>query len=133
MDNQSLENCELVTEISKEIVTEIAPEELDIFDQLVRKYYENPQPPNLSVQDKDEMLGFGLGELLVPFTPAITAMVTVALGYIIKAAIDEFGKSGAEFAREKIQKIFENLKSNDGLQEHQDKPSGEKVVESTIL
>ena len=75
------EGRELVTLVSHDLVTQVAPEELDLFDELIADYYANPSPPSRS--GSDDPLAFGVeGMLVVATTPAAAAMVTAAISYI---------------------------------------------------
>lgn len=107
MSSNPLEDREFVADLTKEIVAEVAPEELDIFDSLLQEYYENPQPPDASAGASDDPLGFGLGETLIAVTPAATAMVYAVTSYILEAAVSQFKDEGAEFARNMVKKLFQ--------------------------
>ena len=75
------EGRELVTRVSQDLVSQVAPEELDLFDELIADYYANPSPPSRS--GSDDPLAFGLeGMLVAATTPAAAAMVTTAISYI---------------------------------------------------
>jgi hypothetical protein len=97
MLNDSSQNKEYIEDVSKAIVSDVAPEELDLFDELVAEYYEDPTPPDLSEKDVDDELAFGIGEMLIPVTPAAAAMVTTVLNFllteVIKVVKEENGKT----------------------------------------
>jgi hypothetical protein len=106
MWTQTPEGRKLVQEISKDIVVEIAPEEMDLFDELIMEYFQDPTPPNLSAKPKDDPLGFGLGEVLIAATPAVAAMVDVVLNYLINESIKAAQGESAEFIKRKIKGLF---------------------------
>lgn len=72
MWTETTEGRKFVQEISKSLVIQIAPEELDLFDELVEEYFQDPTPPNVSSSTPDDPLGFGSAETLVAITPAMS-------------------------------------------------------------
>ena len=106
MWTETTEGRKLVQEISRGIVDQIAPEELDLFDDLVLEYLQNPAPPNLSPKQKDDPLGFGLSETLVAVSPAAAAMVSAALNYLMTEVIKATQDESADLIKKKIKALF---------------------------
>ena len=106
MDNNASQNRELVAALSMDIVAEVAPEELDLFDDLVDEYYEDPSPPDMSASARDSALGFGLGGALAAATPAATAMVSAVLGLVVQVATQAFQDESSDFIRDKVKSLF---------------------------
>jgi len=106
MWTQSPEGRKLIQEISKGVVAEIAPEELDLFDELVIEYFQDPTPPDLSAKPKDDPLGFGLGEVLIAVTPAATAMVSEVLKYVMNESLTTAKEESAEAVKKQVKKLF---------------------------
>jgi hypothetical protein len=90
---------ELIQEVSKCIVAEVDPEELALFDELMESYFANPHP---SSTERDDPLGFGLGELVSLVTPAAGAAVSAVLTYILNEAIETIQEEGARAVTERI-------------------------------
>lgn len=88
--NNSMDQ-ELVAEISKTIVREVAPEEIDLFDELLHDYFTDPAPPDLTAKPADDPLGWGAGEVMVDATTATAAMVSASLGFIADSTQDKTG------------------------------------------
>lgn len=88
--NNSLDQA-LVAEIAKTIVREVAPEEIDLFDELLHDYFADPAPPDLSAKSSDDPLGWGAGEVMVDATTATAAMVSASLGFIADSTQDQTG------------------------------------------
>ncbi len=82
---------ELVAKISKSIVREVAPEEIDLFDELLHDYFADPVPPDLTARPVDDPLGWGAGEVMVDATTAAAAMVSASLGFIADSTHDRTG------------------------------------------
>lgn len=78
----TIENRALIKKISPHVVAKVAPEELPLFDELIEEYFDDPNPPDLSVSVSDEPLGMSWGELLIAVTPAVAAAVNAVLRFI---------------------------------------------------
>lgn len=105
MWTETVEGRKYVESVSKQIVADVAPEELDLFDELLVEYFDNPTPPE-EVQAGETPLGFGLSATLVAVTPAAAAMVSSVLTYILTEVIKSFQKETAEVVKKKIKEIF---------------------------
>jgi hypothetical protein len=99
-----------ISEVSKEIVAQVAPEEVELFDDLAAEYYANPQPPDLAARASDDPLGFGLDAGIVAATPAVMAMVSVAFGFVWQAAVDSFKTESQDFIAHKVKELFQGKK-----------------------
>lgn len=93
------EDRELIEALSKQIVDEIAPEEADLFDELIGGYFADPAPPDLLAAAADDPLGFGLGELMFAVTPAAAAVATAAISFIVGAVTQAARDEGAAQVR----------------------------------
>jgi hypothetical protein len=93
------EGQELIQEVSKRIVAEVDPEELALFDELMESYFANPHP---LTTERDDPLGFGLGEFVSLVTPAAGAAVSAVLTYILNEVIETIQEEGARAVTERI-------------------------------
>jgi len=103
---ESAEGRKFVEEVSRNIVTQIAPEELDMFDELMEEYFQNPKPPDRSTTASDDPLGFGLGETLVAAAPVAAAMVSAVITYIVTEAIKATQEETTAVVKQKIKALF---------------------------
>lgn len=106
MWTETAEGRKLIQDISKEIILDVAPEEIDLFDELVDEYFQDPQPPDTSPAAKDDPLGFGIDEALVAATPAAAAVVQVILNYVTTDLFKVAREETAEAVRGKIKTFF---------------------------
>jgi hypothetical protein len=104
------EGRKLIQEISKGIISDIAPEEMDLFDELVMEYFQNPTPPDTSTSSKEDPLGFGVEEILIAATPAAAAMADTILNFIMSDLIKVAKEETAETVRGKIKTFFKKDK-----------------------
>jgi hypothetical protein len=89
----------LVLEVTSNAVAEMAPEELDYIDELIR--------PNDNGVRVDDALAFGIVELVSPLTPAIW----MALAYAMKQIFDATVNVATDTAKNWIQKQLELKKA----------------------
>lgn len=105
MWNNTPESKQLVTEVSKEIVAEIAPEELELVDELIEDYYANP----IVQEDKDNPLGFG-SELLAASTPVIAMALQALFNFILSEIWVSAQKEGAALIAQKMKALLNPVK-----------------------
>src|SRR4051812_7590548 len=114
MWTETTEGREFIQEISKSIVIQVAPEEVELFDDLVMEYFENPTPPDLSASATDDPLGFGLSETLVAVTPAAVAIVSAVLSHLMTESVKAAQEESAEVIKKKIKALFSPEKKDEG-------------------
>ncbi len=113
---------ELVSHLSYEIVKEVAPDELDLFDDIKEEFLENPDAfLEKDPEKREKMLGFvggGAGEIFVTVT--VLPLIWSAIKYIGTAGIESLKKEGSKTVAEKIK---EKIGGKEG------QPSKEKMNE----
>lgn len=105
MWNDTPESKALITEVSKEIVAEIAPEELELVDELLDDYYANPEVH----EGKDNPLEFG-SEFLAASTPVVAMALHTLFGFIVSEVWGSAQKEGAALIAEKMKALLNPTK-----------------------
>jgi len=105
MWNQTPEGDAFVRELSKGLVEEFAPEELDMFGELYHEYQKDATPPALE-PGSDDALGSGLGQVLIAVTPAASAMVTAVVSFIVGEVLKASQDEASEKIKEKVKAVF---------------------------
>ena len=95
------ESRQVVTEVSRELVAEIAPEELEVVDELLDDYYANPTVH----ESKDNPLGFG-SEYLAASTPVIAMVLQTLFNFILNEVWVAAQKESAILIAEKMKSLF---------------------------
>lgn len=113
MWTETKDGRDFIYEISKDVVSQVAPEEMDLFDELLQQYFENLQPPPQS-PPIDDPLGSGLAEIMVAATPAAAAMASAVLGFIVGEVIKVTKEESASLIRKKIHDLFDPKESSEG-------------------
>lgn len=99
----------LITTLSQKLVEQVAPEELDLFDELLDDYFQNPNPPTPGHATPEAPLGSGLSSIMVAVTPAAAAISTATVRFIEKTLQTGQSADPASVSRE--------LQARLGLQE----------------
>jgi hypothetical protein len=108
MWNDTPESKQLVAEVSKEIVADIAPEELELVDELLDDYYANP-----SVHEgTDNPLGFG-SELLAASTPVIAMALHTFFNFVLNEVWVSAQKEGAVLIAQKMKTLLNPTKEKE--------------------
>lgn len=112
---------EFASRLSYEIVKEMAPEELDLFDDIKEEFFENPNAFRKKDSGKKEkMLGFGGGVGEVFVTVTILPIILGIFAQIGKKGIECITEEGLKAASEWIKNKREGKKGQ---------PSKEKLKE----
>src|SRR5437660_8088092 len=95
---------QLTTNVAHNLIAQIAPQELPIFQVTSEAYFKNPDKMLKGQQGKDEMLGFGFelasAILMSPIVLAIVDdVVKVIVGEVIPNEIKESGIVGKMFKK----------------------------------
>jgi hypothetical protein len=102
------ENKQLITEVSKEIVAEIAPEELEFVDELLDDYYAHPAVP----KSEDNPLGFG-SEILAASTPVVAMALQTVFNFILNEVWGSAQKESAVLIAEKMKTLLNPKKKTE--------------------
>jgi hypothetical protein len=105
----------LVSEISRDIVAQIAPQELPIFQAVSAAYFANPAYALNNIHPKDDVLGFGIDPVTALITPIVLKVISEVFQFLLDVA-----KKAAEDGLEKelpivIRKVFKKYNSSEPL------------------
>lgn len=133
MWQQTADGQAVIAELSKEVITEVAPEELELFDELLQEYLEHPKPPDLSIVGADDPLGFGLENVVVAATPAIAAAISAGITFLLTVVWQADAGSPVALIKQKIQQRVQRKRDADlGLSKEQ-LTQLKQIVHSTVL
>ncbi|MPZ34649.1 MAG: hypothetical protein GEV13_27295 [Rhodospirillales bacterium] len=93
----------LVTDVARDVLSQIAPDELPIFPAASRAYIADPAAALRGLGAKDDVLGFGMDALAAAATPVVLIVVTEVFqfltGVAAKAAADGLTKEISEIVK----------------------------------
>ena len=99
------ESKQLVTEVSKEIILEIAPQESELVDELLDDYYSNP----VVHEAKDSPLGFG-SELLAASTPVVAMAIQTFFSFVLGEVWTSMQKESTVLIAQKMKALINPTK-----------------------
>jgi hypothetical protein len=108
MWTETPEGRAFITDITKTVVSQVAPEELDLFDELLQEYFRNPQPFPPAAPS-DDPLGFGVGEVIVAVTSVTVPVLITVLEFLAAATIKATMEEGAELTVARARKLFPRM------------------------
>ncbi|MBS1518529.1 MAG: hypothetical protein JSS91_10630 [Bacteroidetes bacterium] len=97
-------NEDITREISKIIIEEISPDELEYFDEVADSYFKNEE------SDKDAQLGFGLSEFGELATPAVMTLVSGIVTYLMTDVVKAVKDQMNDTIKEKLKSFFTKKK-----------------------
>src|SRR5215471_3083844 len=77
---------ELVSEIARDVVTQIASQELPIFQAVSEAYFANPGNALKGLKSEDRVLGFGLDPTAALLTPVVLRVLTEVFQFLLPIA-----------------------------------------------
>lgn len=119
MYSDSEEGRQLVARVSYDVVSDVAPEELEIFNEVMVEYYE-PEKLVSRTSSDDDPLGFGIEGAVALATPAAIAMVSAFLNQVFAESVKILKDESTEVVKEKIKSFFEP-----NAEENSDQPEKE--------
>lgn len=76
----------LVTDVARDVLSEIAPQEMPIFAATSRAYFADPDAALKKIRSTDDVLGFGMDALTILLTPAVLHIVSEVFEFLVRVA-----------------------------------------------
>lgn len=105
-----IENKELIHELARDVITQIAPQELPLFRAHSEAYFKDPQNALQSQSAKDELLGFGVGEAVVLLTPIALATLNEVVMFVGGEVKKSAQGEGAAWIQQAIKALFKKFR-----------------------
>jgi hypothetical protein len=118
---------ELIVAVSRDVVASIAPEESVLFRPLSVAYFEHPE--RLSRPPQDDMLGFGVGDVVVALTPVALTVVSETLVYLRAELAKTVAHDAAAALDAKVKALFRRSHPGDQRAEAVPALSQEQLAE----
>jgi hypothetical protein len=101
VDDQSMRM--LTDELAHQILSEVAPEELVLYEETAREYYADPHAL-LDPKRRDEALGFGLD--LAMITPVVILVAQSVLQWLANTVVDAAAKEASSSVESYLRRLF---------------------------
>jgi hypothetical protein len=95
----------LTAELSREVLAELAPHELPLFQPISQAYFADPRRAGAG-SGKDEMLGFGVAGAEALVTPALLAIVSQVVAFLFEQVKESASKEGSALAIEWVRWVM---------------------------
>jgi hypothetical protein len=106
-----VEDRELIVAVSRALVASIAPEESALFRPLSTAHFEHPE--RRARAQKDDMLGFGSGEVVAAVTPVVLTVVGQTLVYLRAELAKTVAHDAAAVLDAKVKALFHSSRPGD--------------------
>ena len=106
MADQAEAQRDLIAEMSRDIVADVAPDELPLFRMNSTAYFKNPKKALESREGQDEALGFGIEAMVPLLTPVIIAVVTEIISHLEQSLSSHVASSAEGFIGGGLRSVF---------------------------
>lgn len=101
---------QFVSELSRDLVSEVAPQELPLFRAASEAFYKDPENLTAERPATDDMLGFGTGEAVALLTPVIIAVSQQVVLFVMEQVKKSGEEQGATLINETVKKMFKKFR-----------------------
>lgn len=105
---------QVIADVARELIAEVAPQELPIFRANAEAFFRDPDkslhklPPG-----KDDMLGMGIGEAVAFLTPVTLALVTEATQFLLGEVKKSVTSESESLISDRVKKLFKKFRSEE--------------------
>jgi hypothetical protein len=96
---------ETIKEVSFNLISELAPEEAEMFHEISDAYFNNPELLS-GLNSKDDPVGFGVDGIIEMVSPATLGVVTTVITYIATEAFGAAKGALTDELKSKIKSLF---------------------------
>jgi hypothetical protein len=104
---------QMVTEVARDLLTQLAPQEKALFRSISESYFKNPEKTLSDNRAKDEMLGFGAAETVTLLTPIILAVSGDVIKFLLVEAQKAMQSESTNLINETVKSWFGRFRQKD--------------------
>jgi hypothetical protein len=109
-----VEQDQLVSDVARQMIKQIAPEELPLYRAQSQAYFANPAAALRGEASKDEMLGFGAGEVIIFLTPIALQVASQAVAILSEELKKASKEQSAPLIRAMVRRLLHGDARSDG-------------------
>ena len=102
-----------VTEVARDLLTQLAPQEKALFRSISESYFKNPEKTLADNKAKDELLGFGAAETVTLLTPIILSVSGDVIKFLFAEAQKAMQSESTSLINETVKSWFGKLRQKD--------------------
>jgi hypothetical protein len=100
----------LVVDVARDIVGDVAPDELPIFEVSSQAFVLDPDKARGS--DDDQMLGFGTGAEFELLTPVVLSITSGVVTYLLKTALEASKAEAKVVVEQRVRLLFKRFRTD---------------------
>ncbi len=100
---------QIIVDVTREIILQKAPGELPLFRSTVTTYINHPERLLSEKQGKDDLLGFGAGEVVMFLTPYVLMIMTEVVKFVAGEVQKSLATESAELISVILKKLFQRV------------------------
>jgi hypothetical protein len=108
---------QLVADLARDLVAQVAPQELPVFRANSAAYFRDPRKALTGHTGKDDMLGFGVGNVVGFLTPVVLSVLTDVVQYLSQEVSKNLQTESAPVIQDAVKRLFKKFRSPDKAQE----------------
>ena len=107
--NDAVQN-QVAADLARDLVNQVAPEEMPLFRATSEAYFKDPQRVLKEHTGKDEMLGFGTGEVIFLVTPVAVAVSVEVVRFVTEEVGKSFKAESSAFVAALVKSVFKKYR-----------------------
>jgi len=115
----SSDQNQLIADVARDIIAQTAPEELPLFRATSVAYFKNPEKILKDQKRKDEILGFGPGEVVSLLTPTVLVVVTEVVTFVTAEVQKSIATESASIISELVKKQFKRFQPEEKKEQNE--------------
>jgi hypothetical protein len=105
----SSDQNQLIADLAHDIVAQTAPQELPLFRATSAVYFKRPDKALKNQAGKDEILGFGTGEMVSLLTPIVLTVVTEVVTFLTVEVKKAVAAESASLISDQVKNLFKKF------------------------
>jgi hypothetical protein len=101
---------QLVSEVARDLITQIAPQELPLIRATSEAFFKDPDKVLSTRSGKDDMLGFGTGEVVTLLTPITLAVTTEVISFLSEEIKKTIKDESANIVSVSVKALFKKFR-----------------------
>ena len=101
---------QLAADVARDLVSQVAPEEMPLFRATSEAYFKDPQQVLKEHMGKDDMLGFGTGEVMSLVTPVAVAVSVEVIRFVTEEVTTSFKAESAVVIAALVKSLFKKYR-----------------------
>jgi hypothetical protein len=101
---------QLVAEVAKDLLSQVAPQEMPLFRSISSSYFNNPEKALNDQKAKDELLGFGAAEAVTLITPVLLAVSSDVIKFLFAEAQKAMKSESTSLINDTVKSWFSGMR-----------------------